>query len=257
MPLEIQARAPLRSSRNKATAPHAVPGRGWYGSCRFVADLALAAALLAVTAPVIALAAALVRLTTRGPAFFSQVRLGRGGRPFRIYKLRSMFHDCERFSGPRWSFGRDNRITPVGRVLRYTHVDELPQLWNVLRGDMSLIGPRPERPEFVPQLAEALPRYRDRLLVLPGMTGLAQVQLPADSDIDGVRRKLAYDLYYISAMSPWLDLRILLSTALKIVGVPFTALRALFAMPSGDEVEAAYRDGGLQDHSALHQLQPA
>jgi lipopolysaccharide/colanic/teichoic acid biosynthesis glycosyltransferase len=196
--------------------------------------------LLLVTAPLVVLAALLVKLTSRGPAFYSQVRLGRGGQPYALYKIRSMYHDCERQSGPCWSTGRDPRVTPVGRVLRFTHVDELPQLWNVLKGEMSLIGPRPERPEFVPQLERALPRYRERLRVRPGLTGLAQVQAPSDSNLASVRRKLAYDLYYIEAVGPWLDLRILLSTALKMVGVPFPVLRRLFGMPTPAVVERSY-----------------
>src|SRR5205823_316253 len=113
----------------------------------------------------------------------------------------------------RWSIPGDPRVTLIGQVLRRTHLDELPQLLNVLRGDMSLIGPRPERPEFLPELEAAFPRYRDRLAVRPGVTGLAQVQLPADSDLDSVREKLRHDLYYIQHLGPWLDLRILICTA--------------------------------------------
>ena len=106
------------------------------------------------------------------------MRLGKNGRPFRLHKIRTMRHDCEKATGPRWAVPGDPRITPLGRFLRQTHLDELPQLWNVLRGEMSLVGPRPERPEFVPDLEQAIPHYRDRLLVRPGVTGLAQVQLP-------------------------------------------------------------------------------
>src|SRR5262249_39420482 len=131
--------------------------------------------------------------------------------------------------------------TPVGRLLRRTHLDELPQLWNVLRGDMSLVGPRPERPEFVPQLEQAIPHYRDRLLVRPGVTGLAQVQLPPDTDLDSVRVQLSYDLYYAALLGVWLDFRIGLATALKMVGVPFPLLRALFRLPGRVAVEDAYR----------------
>src|SRR5438477_795334 len=142
--------------------------RSWYPACRAAVETVAALTLLVLTAPVILLAALAVRLTSRGPAIYVQPRLGRDGREFRIYKLRSMYHDCERHSGVCWATKRDPRITPVGRVLRLTHVDELPQLWNVLKGEMSLIGPRPERPEFVPKLERAIPRYRERLRVLPG-----------------------------------------------------------------------------------------
>src|SRR5207248_4660391 len=138
----------------------------------------------------------LVKLTSPGPMLYTQTRLGRRGRPFTIYKIRTMLHDCESLTGPQWSTPGDTRITRVGRWLRRTHIDELPQLWNVLRGDMSLVGPRPERPEFIPELENAIPFYRDRLLVRPGITGLAQVQLPPDTDMDSVRRQLAHDIYY-------------------------------------------------------------
>src|SRR5262249_48162069 len=151
-----------------------------------------ALALFVLTAPVTLLAMLLVRLTSRGPAIYVQRRVGRGGREFRIYKIRSMYHDCERKSGACWASKHDPRVTPLGRVLRRTHFDELPQLWNVLRGDMSLIGPRPERPEFVDKLACAIPRYRERLWILPGVTGFAQVQLPADTDLESVQLKVTY-----------------------------------------------------------------
>jgi lipopolysaccharide/colanic/teichoic acid biosynthesis glycosyltransferase len=214
--------------------------RTWYLRVRSTLEFLAALCLLVLTAPLVLLAALAVKATSRGPVFYAQVRLGRGGRPYTMYKIRSMYHDSERLSGPCWSTDRDPRVTPVGRVLRLTHVDELPQLWNVLRGEMSLIGPRPERPEFVPHLERAVPRYRERLRVRPGLTGLAQVQLPADSDLESVRRKLAYDLYYIEAVGAWLDLRILVSTALKMVGVPFPVLRKTFAMPTREEVEDCY-----------------
>ena len=153
-----------------------------------------------LAAPLILLAMALVKLTSRGPAIYRQVRAGLGGRPFTIYKIRTMAHDCEARTGPVWATADDPRVTPLGRFLRRSHLDELPQLWNVLRGEMSLVGPRPERPEFVAQLQRAIPDYRRRLQVPPGVTGLAQVQLPPDTDLAGVRRKLVYDLYYIRRM---------------------------------------------------------
>src|SRR5262249_20621003 len=154
----------------------------WYVPCKTALDFVAAAVLLVFAAPVIALAALLVKLTSRGPAFYTQTRVGRNGRLFTIYKVRTMMHKCESLTGPRWSLPGDPRVTRGGHFLRVTHLDELPQLVNVLRGDMSLIGPRPERPEFVPELERAVPRYRERLAVLPGVTGLAQVQLPADTD---------------------------------------------------------------------------
>jgi lipopolysaccharide/colanic/teichoic acid biosynthesis glycosyltransferase len=203
--------------------------------------LVVALLLAVLTAPLVLLASLGIKLTSRGPVLYSQTRVGRNGRPFAIYKLRTMVHDCERLTGPQWATSRDPRVTRFGRFLRRTHLDELPQLWNVLRGDMSLIGPRPERPEFVGHLEKALPHYRDRLLVRPGVTGLAQVQLPPDTDLDSVRRKLAYDLYYVRHGGPWMDLRILFGTAFKMAGVPFWVIRAVFRIPGQDIVEQTYR----------------
>jgi lipopolysaccharide/colanic/teichoic acid biosynthesis glycosyltransferase len=212
----------------------------WYVPSKTVAELPLAFALLIVTGPIILLAALAVKLTSRGPAFYSQRRLGLNGRSFTIYKLRSMVHDCERHSGPQWARVNDPRVTWIGRLLRRSHIDELPQLWNVMRGEMSLIGPRPERPEIVAKLERAIPGYRDRLRVRPGMTGLAQVQLPPDTDLDSARRKLAYDLYYVEAVGPWFDARILAATALMVLGSPFFVLRIVFVMPTTDTVEQNY-----------------
>jgi lipopolysaccharide/colanic/teichoic acid biosynthesis glycosyltransferase len=199
--------------------------------------------VLAVLAlPVILLAALLVKLTSKGPAFYTQVRVGRGGKAFTIIKLRTMFDKCESLTGPRWSVPGDPRVTPLGWLLRKTHIDELPQLWNVLRGEMSLIGPRPERPEFVPQLERQLPAYRQRLNVRPGVTGLAQLRLPPDTDVESVRRKLAHDLYYIRHLSPWLDLKLLICTPFYSLGAPFGLLARALGLPASAEVERATRD---------------
>ena len=211
----------------------------WYPALKTAADRLLALALLVPAAPLILLGAVLVKLTSRGAAFYTQTRVGLGGRPFTIYKLRTMIHQAESLTGPRWSLPGDPRVTRLGNFLRLTHLDELPQLLNVLRGDMSLIGPRPERPEFLPELERALPGYCKRLAVRPGVTGLAQVQLPADSDVNSVRRKLACDLYYIERLSPWLDLRLLLCTALYALGMPFERLGRWFRIPNTEQVETA------------------
>ncbi len=167
--------------------------------------------LLAFSAllPILTLA---IRLDSPGPAFYSQRRIGRGGRGFTIHKLRSMVEGAEDDSGARWSDARDPRITRVGRFLRRTRLDELPQLWNVVRGEMSLIGPRPERPEFMSALAEQIPFYRTRLVVTPGLTGWAQVRYRYGSSTQDALRKLQYDLYYIRHQSPMLDLLIVLRT---------------------------------------------
>jgi lipopolysaccharide/colanic/teichoic acid biosynthesis glycosyltransferase len=214
----------------------------WYLACRAVAEVVLSLALLVMAGPVVLLAAALVRLTSFGPAFYAQTRLGRGGRPYTLYKLRTMYHNCEKHSGPRWSAPGDTRVTPVGRFLRRTHIDELPQLWNVLRRDMSLVGPRPERPEFIPRLAAAVPLYRCRLLVLPGVTGLAQVLLPADSDLESVRRKLAHDLYYVQSCGPWLDLRLVIATGFHMAGVPYSILGKILRLPRSEVMERVYKE---------------
>jgi lipopolysaccharide/colanic/teichoic acid biosynthesis glycosyltransferase len=223
---------------------HDLPAPPPYLAVKSALDFITATALLILAMPVMALVAVMVKLTSRGSVIYSQVRLGRFGKPYHIYKIRTMAHDCEKQSGARWCTTHDPRVTPVGRFLRRTHLDELPQLWNVIRGDMSLIGPRPERPEFVPALQSAIPHYMDRLQVRPGVTGLAQVQLPADTDLESVRRKLAYDLYYVRQVGLWLDLRILLCTGFKVMGVPFNVHRGLFRMPSRIQVELAYRKIG-------------
>jgi lipopolysaccharide/colanic/teichoic acid biosynthesis glycosyltransferase len=211
----------------------------WYLGCKSVLDF-IAALLLAVpVGPAVAVLAMVVKLTSRGPAFYTQARVGKHGRIFTIYKLRTMVDKCESLTGPRWSMPGDPRVTRVGWFLRATHLDELPQLLNVLRGDMSLIGPRPERPEFMPELERELPAYRQRLQVRPGVTGLSQVQQPADTDLASVRRKLAYDLYYIERLSPWLDLRLLVATVLYAGGIRFDTVGKMAALPAVGHVERA------------------
>ena len=207
-----------------------------YARVKAALDLVLAGILLILTSPLLIAAVILVKLTSRGPVIYSQERLGQGGRIFTIYKIRSMTHDCEKHTGPRWATPRDPRVTPVGKFLRGTHLDELPQLWNVLRGEMSLVGPRPERPEIAAQLVKALPRYAERLKVRPGLTGLAQVQLPPDTDIESVRIKLLHDLYYVERLSPWFDLQLLLATVPRVFNAPFAVSRILLGIPGPEQV---------------------
>lgn len=195
-------------------------------------DLVFGAALFVGAAPVIAALWAAVRLTSAGPGFYSQVRVGRNGRHYRIFKIRTMTHDCERNSGVQWATRHDPRITPLGRVLRKLHLDELPQLWNVLRGDMSLVGPRPERPEFVGPLSVAVPGYAERHRVRPGVTGLAQIQLPADTDVESVRTKLVLDRYYAENRGPWLDARIALGTVIYLLGFSYATVRHVMRLPN-------------------------
>jgi lipopolysaccharide/colanic/teichoic acid biosynthesis glycosyltransferase len=207
-------------------------------------DCAIAAPLLVLTAPIALAALVLVRLTSSGPAIYTQTRLGLGRRPFTIYKIRTMAHNCEAATGARWSTGKhDARVTLVGRFLRKTHIDELPQLWNVLRGDMTLVGPRPERPEIVTKIEPLVAGYGERLNVLPGVTGLAQVQLPPDTNVDSVRRKVRYDTYYAENQSLWLDLRLILVTSVKVIGLD-GVLRALLRVPGPGVVEPV-ADGAL------------
>ena len=179
----------------------------------------LAAILLIPAIPFMLLLVALVRLTSPGPGIFRQVRVGRGGRIFTMYKIRTMRHDAEASTGPVWAQTHDPRLTRIGRFIRRLHMDELPQLVNVVKGEMVLVGPRPERPEFTQVLAKEVDGYLDRLAVRPGITGLAQINLPPDTDFDSVRRKLVLDLAYIREAGPGLDLRILVWTALRICGM--------------------------------------
>ncbi|MDZ7969928.1 MAG: sugar transferase [Nostoc sp. DedSLP03] len=176
-----------------------------------VIDLILILFLLVLVAPLLLLVALLVRLDSPGPVLYSQQRSGLYGKPFRVYKFRSMYQDAEKL-GVQWASQRDPRITRIGYWLRLLRIDELPQIWNVLRGEMSLIGPRPERPEFDVKLKEAIPYYEVRYLVKPGITGWAQVMYPYGASIEDAYEKLSYDLYYIKNYSIWLDLAIAFKT---------------------------------------------
>ena len=175
-------------------------------------DVVAAGAGLAVTVPLCLLAAALIKLDSRGPVLYRQQRVRRGGAPYTLLKFRTMRPDAESESGVVWAGRRDDRVTRVGRLLRRLRIDEIPQLVNVLRGEMSLVGPRPERPEMVESLAGQIPFYRERLLVPPGITGWAQIRFPYAASVEASRRKLQFDLYYIKHMSLLLDLQILLQT---------------------------------------------
>jgi len=228
----------FRRPTQEASEPTLSRAQRAYLPIRRVFDLTLAIPLTLMAIPIIAVAALAVRLTSRGPAFYTQTRTGMNGTTFTIYKIRSMIHNCESLTGPRWTIPGDPRVTVVGWFLRRTHIDELPQLWNVLKGEMSLIGPRPERPEFVAELSEAISDYDQRHQVLPGITGLAQVQLAPDIEIESVRRKLRYDLYAIANLSVWLDLRILVATALHMLGMSFDRMQRMRIVPGPSVVEA-------------------
>jgi len=181
-------------------------------------DVIGASLLLVFFGPIILILAAIVKLTSKGPAFFTQVRVGKDGRLFNMIKLRSMRVHAENETGPVWAKKDDPRITTVGHVMRKTHLDETPQLINVLMGDMSLIGPRPERPFFVNEFRRSIPRYEGRLAVRPGITGLAQVKHKYDENIEDVRKKLTYDLAYVDSMSWVTDAKIAFLTFGMIAG---------------------------------------
>ena len=183
----------------------------FHQNCKRVVDIVAASVLLAVLSPLMVLAAIAVKLNSPGPLLYSQVRSGYNGETLRVYKFRSMYQDAEQL-GAQWAMEHDPRVTPVGRWLRATRIDELPQLWNVLNGEMSLIGPRPERPEFDIKLAEVIPYYKMRYSIKPGITGWAQVMYPYGASVDDARQKLSYDLYYIKHYSFALDLVIALKT---------------------------------------------
>ena len=179
-------------------------------------DLCLSGAGLLLALPVMALTALAVKLDSEGPAIYAQARVGENGRVFTLYKFRSMRTDAERGT-PVWASDDDDRVTRVGRVIRVTRLDELPQLWNVLRGDMSFVGPRPERPFFVEQLAAEIPFYRQRHAVKPGVTGWAQVKYRYGASVEDAREKLRYDLYYIKHLSVFFDLTIVFDTVKVIL----------------------------------------
>lgn len=168
--------------------------------------------MLIAVLPLMVLTAAAIAADSPGPVFYSQIRVGRLGKPFKLYKFRSMAADAEAGGDPRWARKNDSRITRVGRFIRATRIDELPQLVNVLAGDMSMVGPRPERPHFVEQLSRTIPLYPQRTYVKPGLTGWAQVNFPYAASIEDAREKLSYDLYYAKNQSVALDAIILLST---------------------------------------------
>ena len=179
-------------------------------------DLLFAMLIGIFAAPVIILAAIIVKLESKGPIFFIQERIGEGNRKFNIVKFRSMTTDAEK-NGPQWASKNDNRVTKFGKIMRATRIDELPQLWNVLRGEMSFVGPRPEREFFIQQLEKEIPYYNLRHTVKPGLTGWAQVMYPYGASVEDAYRKLQYDLYYIKHHSIPFDVKVLLKTVTIVI----------------------------------------
>ena len=214
----------------------------------------LAALILLIPGlPIMLFLIILVHITSPGPAIYKQRRVGKDGKVFNLMKIRTMLKDAEAKTGPVWTAKNDPRITRLGRILRPLHLDELPQLFNVLFGQMALIGPRPERPEFTAILEKKIPGYMFRTSVLPGITGLAQINLPPDSDLDSVRRKLVLDSEYINNANLMMDLRIFFCTSLRIIGLPGKSC-ARVAGIAREDVEIPeymrYHEDGLQVSSS-------
>ena len=182
-----------------------------------VLDIVLSVLGLVATTPLFVVVPLLIKLESKGPVFYSQLRVGQNGRIFHLPKFRSMRADAETTSGPVWASTNDSRVTRVGRWLRKLRVDEVPQLWAVLRNDMSLVGPRPERPFFVDELSRDLPHYRRRHLAKPGVTGWAQINFTYGNTVDDAFIKLQFDLYYIQHRSLALDVAVLLRTVKVVV----------------------------------------
>ncbi len=202
--------ASTMEARSAVTA--AGPRSPYAGAPKRALDVLGALILLPGALLAMGLAAVATKLTSPGSVLYVQRRVGLGGREFTFVKVRTMVPDAERETGPVWAAPRDPRVTPLGRLLRRFRIDELPQLWCVLRGDMSLIGPRPERPHFVGRLRRHLPSYDERLLVRPGISGWAQVHRPSDTCVADVAEKLSYDREYVHGLSLGLDLRIAIAT---------------------------------------------
>jgi exopolysaccharide biosynthesis polyprenyl glycosylphosphotransferase len=194
------------------------PMQAWEQSLKRLIDLVVSFLVVVIGIPVWVLIALVIRLTSKGPAIYRQRRIGQKGREFTMYKFRTMRENAEAETGPVWATADDPRYTAMGRWLRKTRLDEVPQFFNVLRGDMSLVGPRPERPFFVEKLTREIPLYSRRHRVKPGITGWAQVKWKYDSSLEDVQQKVKYDLFYIENMSLRRDLQILFRTI-------YTALR--------------------------------
>ena len=189
----------------------------WEKKLKRIFDIIISAIILIVTSPLLLLISAAIKLDTKGPIFYSQKRTGLDGKIFRVHKFRSMVQDAEKISGPVWSVKNDPRITRVGKILRILRFDEIPQMINVLKGEMSLVGPRPERPYFVEQLSKEIPLYKRRLSVRPGVTGWAQVKHKYDEDLEDVKTKVRYDLFYIENISLRMDMKILFRTVFTMI----------------------------------------
>lgn len=193
------------------------PMPSWEKFSKRLFDIVSSLVILVITSPLFLVLTLIIRLTSSGPAIFRQERVGLYGKTFTMYKFRTMYEDAEQRSGPVWARENDPRITPVGYWLRKLRLDEIPQLFNVLKGDMSLVGPRPERPYFVDQFKKQIPLYSRRLRVRPGITGWAQVKWKYDESIEDVKEKTKYDLFYVENMSLRMDFKILINTLFTVI----------------------------------------
>lgn len=189
----------------------------WEKKLKRVFDILVSLLILVITSPILILTSIAIKLDSKGPVFFKQERMGQNGKVFNILKFRSMINDAEKYTGPVWSQKDDPRVTRVGKIVRKMRIDEIPQMYNVLKGEMSLVGPRPERPFFVEKLSQEIPYYKRRLKVRPGITGWAQVKHKYDESIEDVKVKLRYDLFYIENMSIRMDFKIMLRTILVVL----------------------------------------
>ncbi|MGQ9798995.1 MAG: sugar transferase, partial [Ignavibacterium sp.] len=189
----------------------------WERKLKRLLDIVVSIVILLVSLPVTLLTAIAIKLDSEGPVFFTQERMGMNGKIFKMIKFRSMRKDAEKLTGPVWSQKNDPRVTRVGKIIRKLRIDEIPQFINVLKGDMSVVGPRPERPFFVEKLSQEIPYYKRRLKVRPGITGWAQVKHKYDESIEDVKIKLRYDLFYIENMSIRMDLKILFRTIFVVL----------------------------------------
>jgi len=187
-----------------------------FSFCKRTVDIFLSLSGLLLTLPFFPIIALAIKLDSKGPVLFSQLRVGNKEKKFLLYKFRSMRQDAEQGSGAVWAEKNDPRVTRLGKFLRNSRIDEIPQLINVLKGDMSFVGPRPERPEFVEKLKQIIPYYSKRHFIHPGLTGWAQVRYPYGASVEDAVEKLRYDLYYIKNISPFLDTLIFFET-IKVV----------------------------------------
>ncbi|MBF0522897.1 MAG: sugar transferase [Candidatus Omnitrophica bacterium] len=186
--------------------------RRTYAVTKRILDILAGIIGLIVLSPLFLITSIIIKLGSKGPIFYNQIRVGKNGKAFLIYKFRTMRVDAEKETGPVWASENDKRFIPCAKFLRKAHIDEIPQFLNILKGDMSLIGPRPERPVFVEKFIREIPDYEKRLSVKPGLTGLAQVWNRYDETIDDVKKKVKYDILYIKKICLWTDLRIFFRT---------------------------------------------